>query len=109
MQGVWVQSLVRELRSHVPYGQKKPKHKTETMLQQIDKEFKSGPCPKKKKKKLDHLFQVKKTYKNLNTRRILFKVMGLGFPYAPFLLSLSLSLSLTHTPTCFIPIETSNI
>ena len=51
----------------------------------------------KKKKKLDHLFQVKKTYKNLNTRRILFKVMGLGFPYAPFLLSLSLSLSLSHT------------
>ena len=25
MQAVWVQSLVRELRSHTPYGQKKKK------------------------------------------------------------------------------------
>ena len=33
MQGVWVQSLVRELRSHMPRGQKKlPKHKTEAIL-----------------------------------------------------------------------------
>ena len=60
------------------------------MLQQVDKELKNGPCPKKKKK-LDHLFQVKKMHKNLNTRRILFKIMGLGFRYAPFLLTLSLS------------------
>ena len=28
---VQVQFLVRELRSHVPCGKKKPKHKTETM------------------------------------------------------------------------------
>ena len=52
-----------------------------------------------KKKKLDHLFQVKKMHNNLNTRIILFKVMGLGFLYAPLpSLSLSLSLSLYHTP-----------
>ena len=31
MQGVWVRSLVRELRSHVRRGQK-TKHKTETIL-----------------------------------------------------------------------------
>ena len=29
MQGVRVRSLVRELRSHMPHGQKKTKHKTE--------------------------------------------------------------------------------
>ena len=59
------------------------------------------------KKNIRHLFQVKKTHNNLNTRRILFKVMGLGFLYAPLpslSLSLSLCLSLSHTPlTCFIP------
>ena len=27
MQGVWVQSLVAELRSHMPPGQKKTEHK----------------------------------------------------------------------------------
>jgi len=31
MQGVWVQSLIKELRSHMPPG-KNPKHKTETIL-----------------------------------------------------------------------------
>ena len=53
------------------------------------------------KKNIRHLFQVKKTHNNLNTRRILFKVMGLGFLYAPLpslSLSLSLSVSLYHTP-----------
>ena len=34
VQGAWVQSLVGELRSHMPYGQKKknPKHKIEAIL-----------------------------------------------------------------------------
>ena len=55
-----------------------------------------------KKKKLDHLFQVKKRHNNLNTRIILFKAMGLGFLYAPLpSLSLSLSLSITHPPHMF--------
>ena len=87
---------------------KKTKHKTETILQQVNKDFKNGSC---QKKKLDHLFQVKKMHNNLNTRIILFKVIGLGFLHAPLpSLSLSLSLSLSHTPlTCFIPIKTSNI
>ena len=31
-QGVWVRSLVGELRSHVPWHQKNPRHKTETIL-----------------------------------------------------------------------------
>ena len=32
MQGVWVQSLVRELTSHMPYSQKIKKHKAEAIL-----------------------------------------------------------------------------
>ena len=35
-QGLWVRSLVGELGSHMPHGQKeKTKHKTEAILQQI--------------------------------------------------------------------------
>ena len=48
MQGVQIQSLVREIRSHIPRGQK-PKLKGETILQQIDKDFKNGPHQKQKK------------------------------------------------------------
>ena len=32
MQGMQVQSLVRELKLHMPGGQKKQKHKTEVIL-----------------------------------------------------------------------------
>ena len=42
VQGLQVQFLVRELRSQVPLGlsAKKPKHKTETILLQIQKRLK---------------------------------------------------------------------
>ena len=32
MQEMWVQSLAGELRSNMPRGQKKPKHKTKAIL-----------------------------------------------------------------------------
>ena len=44
MQGVRVQSLVRELRSHMPWGQKK-RHK---YCNKFNKDFKNGPHQKKK-------------------------------------------------------------
>ena len=52
--GVWVQSLVNVLRSHVPLGQK-PNHKTETIFlfycNKFNKDFKNGPHKKKILKK----------------------------------------------------------
>ena len=35
MQGVWIQSLARELRSHIPHGQKTKNHETEAIWQHI--------------------------------------------------------------------------
>ena len=50
--GVWVQSLVRELGSHMPHSQK-PKHRMETVLWQIQQRpFKWSASKKKKKKNL---------------------------------------------------------
>ena len=55
MQGVQVQSLVRELRSHKPYSQKKkPKHKQKQYYNKFNKDFKNDthpPSPQKKSKK----------------------------------------------------------
>ena len=51
MQGVLVQSLVGEQRSHVPCGQKNPKQKTEAYCNKFNKDFKNGPHQKKNLKK----------------------------------------------------------
>ena len=50
MQGVCMQSLIRELRSHKPQGQK-AKHKAEAILSQIQKRLEESSASKKKKKK----------------------------------------------------------
>ena len=52
MQGVRIQSLVRELRSHLPRGQKKPKNiKQNQYCNKFNKDFKNGPHQKNLKKK----------------------------------------------------------
>ena len=51
VQGVWVRSLVRELRSHTAQGQKNPKHKQQKQYyNKFNKDFRNGPHPKKKKR-----------------------------------------------------------
>ena len=47
VQGVWVCSLVRELRSHVPWGQKNQVIKQKQYCNKLKKDFKSGPLKKK--------------------------------------------------------------
>ena len=49
MQGVQVQSLVRELRFHMPLGQES-KHKHKPYCNKFNKGFKNGPHWEKKKK-----------------------------------------------------------
>ena len=51
MQGVQVQSLVRELRFHMPLGQES-KHKHKPYCNKFNKGFKNGPHWEKKKKTL---------------------------------------------------------
>ena len=51
VQGVWVCSLVRELRSHVPWGQKNQVIKQKQYCNKLKKDFKSGPLKKKILKK----------------------------------------------------------
>ena len=46
MQGLWVQSLVEELRSHMPHN-KNTKHKAEAYCNKFNKDFKNGPHQKK--------------------------------------------------------------
>ena len=48
VQGMWVQSLMGELRSHVS---KKPNRKQKQKYNKFNKDFKTGPHQKKKKKK----------------------------------------------------------
>ena len=51
LQWVRVQSMVKELRPHIPCG-KNPEHKQQKQYcSKINKDFKSGPYKKKKKKK----------------------------------------------------------
>ena len=47
--GVWVRSLVEELRSHTPGGQKTKKHKTEAICNKLNKDFKNDPHQKQEK------------------------------------------------------------
>ena len=51
MQGVWVQSLVGELRSHTPHGQKTKNIKQKQYCNNFNKDFKNGPHAKKNLKK----------------------------------------------------------
>ena len=48
MRGVWVRSLVRELRSHIPCGQKNQKHKTSNTVTNSIKILKMVHVKKKK-------------------------------------------------------------
>ena len=43
MQGVPVRFLVRELRSHIPYGQKAKNIEQEQYFNKFNKDFKNGP------------------------------------------------------------------
>ena len=54
MQGVWVRSLVGELGSHMPHGQKKTKQniKQKQCCRKFSGDFENGPHQKKKKKNL---------------------------------------------------------
>ena len=47
MQGVWVRSLVGELGSHMPRGQKNQNIKQKQCCNTFNKDFKNGPHPKK--------------------------------------------------------------
>ena len=49
MQWVWVQSVVWELRSHVPFGQKNQNIKQKQHGNKFNKNLKNGPHQKKKK------------------------------------------------------------
>ena len=48
MQGVWVRSLVGELRSHMPLSQKNQNIKQKQYCNKFNKNFKNGPHQKKK-------------------------------------------------------------
>ena len=61
MQGVRVRSLVGELRSHMPRGQKNIKQKQ--YCNKFSKDFKNGPPQKNVKRKLD-LSLKKEKYSN---------------------------------------------
>ena len=50
MQGVRVRSLVGELRSHMPRGQKTKTIKQKQYSNKFNKDFKNGPHPKKREK-----------------------------------------------------------
>ena len=52
-QGVWVPSLVGELRSHMPHGQKKQNIKQKQYCNKFNKDFKIVPYRKSLKKKED--------------------------------------------------------
>ena len=51
--GVWVWSLVRELGSHMPFGQKTQKHETEAILQQVQQRPWKWSTSKKILKRID--------------------------------------------------------
>ena len=51
VQGVWVWSLVGELKSHMPCGQKNQNIKQKQYCNKFSKDFKNGPHQKKKSKK----------------------------------------------------------
>ena len=56
MKAAWVQSLVREMRPHMPRGQKaKPKQKQSCNM--FNKDFKNGPHEKILKKDFLNTFQ----------------------------------------------------
>ena len=56
MQGVQVQSLVRELRSHMPWSQKtKQTKKQKQYCNMFSKDFDNGPYQKKERKKENDL------------------------------------------------------
>ena len=48
MQGVWVQSLVGEQRSHIPHGQRNQNIKQKKYCNKFNKDFKNGPSQKNK-------------------------------------------------------------
>ena len=48
VQGVWVQSLVGELRSHMPHSQKYQSIEQKQYCNKFNKDFKNGPHQKKK-------------------------------------------------------------
>ena len=45
-QGAWVQSLVREMRSHMPHGQKYKNIKQKQYCNKFNEDFKNGPHKK---------------------------------------------------------------
>ena len=45
--GVHIQSLVQELKSHMPCGQKPERKQQKLYCNKFNKDFKSGPCQKK--------------------------------------------------------------
>ena len=45
-QGAWVQSLVREMRSHMPHGQKYQNIKQKQYCNKFNEDFKNGPHKK---------------------------------------------------------------
>ena len=57
MQGVWVRSLVEELRSHTPGGQKTKKHKTEAICNKLNKNLKMIHTKSKEKSLAKNLFK----------------------------------------------------
>ena len=60
MQGVWVWSLVEELRSHTPGGQKTKKHKTEAICNKFNKNLKMIHTKSKEKSLAKNLFKWEK-------------------------------------------------
>ena len=62
MQKVWVESLVVELRSHMPCGQK-PKHKQQKQYcNKFNKDFKNGQHQKNLKKNKSLVKDIKEAF-----------------------------------------------
>ena len=59
MQGVWVRSLVRELRSHMPHG-KKQNTKQKQYCNKFNKDFKKVRIKKKTNKKTNDVWRDKR-------------------------------------------------
>ena len=53
VQGVWVRSLVGELRSHIAHSQKTKNIKQKQYCNKFNKDLNNGPHQKKKKKSIE--------------------------------------------------------
>ena len=78
MQWVRVQSMVKELRSHIPCG-KNPEHKQKQYCSKFNKDFKNGPYEKKRERKI--LKKEKETCQRAGQQIFGFEILVYDFDF----------------------------